>query len=79
MPTYELYKCLSLTLKTSTMPFLVSATRSFPSSLLLPALNLKSDVASSMPSSKEVSLREITADALHSNSYFACALEPTGK
>ena len=35
---------LELTLSTSSIPFLLSATSSFPSSLLLPAFNLMRDV-----------------------------------
>lgn len=39
---------LGRTLSTSSIPFRESATSSLPSSLLLPALNLKRDVISSM-------------------------------
>jgi hypothetical protein len=39
---------LELTLSTSSIPFLLSAISSFPSSLLLPAFNLMRDVPSSI-------------------------------
>ena len=55
------------------MPFLVSATRSFPSSLLLPALNLKSDVASSMLPPKACS-QNSNAESPGAILYFASAL-----